>query len=82
MHLEPGATERVLDQIFDDPAWREELCDRWHVLPLELLAGDSRGPERLFEHFFIEILVDPANRLVLRPGRGDCVIVQHLDQLS
>ena len=78
-HLPPGAPERVVDEELHDVARREEL-----VAHGELTAVARRLA--LVAHLLpllaaVEVLVDPADRLVVVPDAGELLGVEDLEQL-
>ena len=77
-HLVPDAAERVVGQELDDVAGREELvADRQFAAVARRLALLAHLPPLVLA---VEILVDPADRLVLAPHPLQIVAVERREQ--
>ena len=68
-HLEPSAAESVVDQKLDDISRGEELVADGELAAVAGgLAGFAHGAALVLA---VKILVDPTDRLVLDPHRGE-----------
>ena len=82
MHLHPLAAQGVLHQELDNPAGGEELRGCGNVLRPDLLLLLVESVEDVFLLIFIEVLVDPAYRLLLSPGLLQRRIIKHLQRAT
>ena len=79
VHLHPLPAQGVLHQELDNPAGREELRCRRDVLGPDLLLLFVEPVEDIRLLLLIEVLIDPADSLLLTPG---CLQFRAIEQLN
>ena len=79
-HLVPDAAERVVGQELDDVARREELVAHGELAAVA--RGRGFGAHLAALVLAVEVLVDPADGLVLLPDRGELGVVQDREEIG